>query len=162
MARKKAVLVDYKRLELEVWRLTEALVLSCGAELIDVQFEREAGEWYLRLFIDREAPPVDHNLCEQVSNLVSAALDETDPIEQAYYLEISSPGLERPLRRAADFTRFAGQRIAVRLYAPRAGVKQFDGILLGLRDNALLLQVKEQELAFPLEDVAQAHLVAEF
>ena len=159
MARKKLI-VDYNRIEREVWELAEPLAAQCGAELIDVEYVREAGSWYMRLYIDRE-PPVDHNLCEQVSNLVSEALDKNDPVDEAYFLEISSPGLERPLRRAADFSRFAGREVTVRLYAPREGQKEFSGVLQGWLEGCIILQVNGQDLSFPEQEVAQARLKAD-
>ncbi|MBQ1501689.1 MAG: ribosome maturation factor RimP [Firmicutes bacterium] len=160
MSRKKGIVVDHNRIEKTVWQLAEPFCSQCGCELIDVEFVREASEWYLRLFIDRE-PAVDHDLCEQVSRLVSDALDIADPISQSYYLEVSSPGLERPLKREEDFQRYAGEKIAVRLYAPLNGKKDFCGILRGLADGELLLEVDGGELRFPLDKVAKAHLVAD-
>lgn len=157
MAKKQGIVVDNNRIEREIWALAAPLAASFGAELIDVEFVREAGSWYLRLFIDRE-PPVDHDLCEQVSNAVSDALDRADPIEQSYFLEVSSPGVERPLKRESDFVRFAGREISVRLYAPRAGQKEFSGVLRGLTDGAIVLTQKGEEIRFPLPTVAKAHL----
>lgn len=160
MAR-KSVVTDYNRIEKQVWSLSEPLVAACGAELIDVEYVKEAGSWYLRLFIDRE-PPVDHDLCQQVSEAVGAALDREDPVADSYYLEISSPGVERPLRREQDFTRFAGRQVAVRLYAPRNGVKEFSGQLLGLDQGEILLQTEDGEARFAADQVAKAYLRAEF
>ena len=100
MVKKKGFLIDYSGIEKEIWAMAEPLAEAEGAELIDVEYVKEAGTWYLRIYIDRE-PPVDHDLCSVVSERVSAALDKADPIKQAYYLEISSPGLERPLKLEA-------------------------------------------------------------
>lgn len=160
MAKKKGVCVDYNKIEKDVWRLAEPLCLECACELIDVEFVQEAGNWYLRLFIDRESG-VDHALCEQVSELVSDALDIADPISQSYYLEISSPGLERPLRREQDFIRYAGKEIAVRLYAPVDGKKEFRGILGGMENGQLFMTCGEEKLRFSQEQIAKAHLVAD-
>lgn len=159
MARKKLI-VNYNKIEQHVWQLAEPLAAQCGAELIDVEYVKEAGSWYMRLYIDRE-PPVDHALCEQVSNLVSEALDKDDPVEEAYFLEISSPGLERPLRRASDFSRFRGHAVIVRLYSPRNGKKEYEGLLCGWRDGAVIINVEGEELAFPEEEVARARLKAD-
>src|SRR5262245_4788357 len=103
----------------ELWLLAEPYVRDAGLDLIEVQFGREQGGWVLRLFID--APPgmtagaVSHTDCERVSRDVSAALDVSDPIPHAYQLEVSSPGLDRPLRREQDFARFAGRSARIRL-----------------------------------------------
>lgn len=159
MAKKKGFIIDYSKIEKEIWNLAEPLCLECGAELIDVEYLLENGRWYLRIYIDRE-PPVDHLLCEQVSEKISLALDATDPIKQSYYLEVSSPGLERPLKRKSDFSRYAGHEIMVRLYALCNGSKEFRGVLLGLKDNAIILQTEGNEIALLLDHVAKAHLVA--
>ena len=152
---------DSRGIEQEVWRLAEPLAAASGGELIDVEFVREAGEWYLRLFIDREGSPVDHDLCEAVSDLVSAALDEADPIPQSYYLEVSSPGLERPLKRPQDFRRYTGHDVVVRLYAAREGQKEFSGRLLGLDEEGVRLEIAGEETLFPGEQIAKVHLKAD-
>lgn len=116
MARKKLI-VDYNKIEQHVWQLAEPLAAQCGAELIDVEYVKEAGSWYMRLYIDRE-PPVDHALCEQVSNLVSEALDKDDPVDEAYFLEISSPGLERPRGEHATLAVFCGHAVGSAVVFP--------------------------------------------
>lgn len=160
MAKKKKITVDYNRIEKEIWQLAEPLAAEAGAELIDVEYLKEAGNWFLRLYIDRE-PPVDHDLCEAVSMLVSAALDHADPIEQSYFLEVSSPGLERPLRRESDFRRFSGREIAVKLYVPLEGKKEYRGILRGLDEADIVIETSDGELRFSQEQVAKAHLLAD-
>jgi len=160
MVKKKGFLIDYNRIEKEIWQLTEPLVASAGAEIVDVEYVKEAGNWYLRIYIDREEP-VDLDLCEQVSNLVSAALDKSDPIKQSYFLEISSPGVERPIKRESDFQHFAGSQVLLKLYAPEDGKKEFTGALGGLNEGMVLLETEEGPLSFPLEKVAHVHLLAD-
>lgn len=160
MVKKKGFVVDYNKIEREIWSLVKPLCDQCGAELIDVEYVYEAGSWYLRIFIDRE-PPVDHALCEKVSGLISDLLDQVDPISQSYYLEVSSPGLERPLKRAEDFQRYRGREIMVKLYAPYQGKKEFQGLLENMQDNVLTLSAAEGQLTFTLSDIAKAHLVAD-
>lgn len=162
MAQKKPAAPDSRAIEAKVWELAEPLAKEAGAELIDVEFVREAGEWYLRLFIDRESEPVDHDLCQAVSELTSAALDEADPIPQSYYLEISSPGLERPLKRPQDFLRYAGSDVVVKLYAAKDGQKEFTGRLIGRDDDGVRIALADGELVFPLASVARVHLKADF
>ena len=160
MVKKKGFVVDYNKIEQEIWSLVEPLCSECGAELIDVEYVYEAGSWYLRIFIDRE-PPVDHALCELVSGKISDALDIADPISQSYYLEVSSPGLERPLKRQHDFQRYTGREIIVKLYAPYDGVKEFQGILKTMEDAVLTIETVDGERSFPLDSIAKAHLVAD-
>ena len=163
MPKKAGFLTDHTHNEEVIWQLAEPLVASAGAEIVDVEFVKEAGSWYLRIYIDREGPPVDLDLCEQVSNLVSEALDKSDPIEQSYFLEISSPGLERPIKRESDFQRFAGEQVVLKLYAPdESGVKEWTGALVGLAEDAVVLELSEGQRSFPLEKVAHVHLLAEF
>lgn len=157
MAKKQGPIVDNNRIEQQVWALVQPMAEDCGAELIDVEYVREAGYWYLRLYIDRE-PPVDLDLCERLSNTVSAALDSRDPIADSYFLEVSSPGLERPLKREADFSRYAGREICLKLYAPQEGKKEFSGLLRGLEAGEIVLERDGGELRFPLPQVAKAHL----
>ena len=114
---------------------------ALGAEIVDVEWVKESGEWTLRLFIDRESQPVDHDLCEAVSRRLSDALDEADPIEQDYILEVSSPGIERPLKKPQDYQRFAGSLAAVKLFAPVDGKKEYQGILVGLENDMVILSL---------------------
>ena len=150
MAKKKPAAPDSRAIEAKVWELAAPLAERASAELIDVEFVREAGEWYL------------HDLCEAVSDLVSAALDETDPIPQSYYLEVSSPGLERPLKRQEDFLRYEGSDVVVKLYAAREDQKEFTGRLMGRDQDGVRLETEGAEVLFPLDSIAKVHLKADF
>lgn len=161
MAKKKSFSVDYNRIEQLIWHLAEPVTAEVGCELVDVQYVKEGSTWYLRLFIDRE-PPIDHNCCQAVSERISDILDKVDPIEQSYYLEVSSPGVERPLRKDEDFARFAGHEIVVKLYAPLDGSKQYQGCLVGLEQGQIIIEQEGKRLAFAKETVAAAHLAADF
>ena len=160
MAKKKKITVDYNNIEKQIFAMVEPLAAQVGAELIDVEYIKEAGNWFLRLFIDRE-PPVDHDLCQAVSELASEALDKNDPIVESYFLEVSSPGLERPLRRESDFKRFTGSSVAVKLYAPLDGRKEFAGTLVGLADEQVIIEQDGTEQSFAQELVAKVHLLAD-
>ena len=157
MAKKKTFHVDYNSIEQQVWQIAEPLADVCGCELLDVEYVKEAGNWYLRLYIDRESP-VDHDCCQAVSERVGVALDSADLIAQSYFLEVSSPGLNRPLKRESDFQRYKGQKIAVTLYAPWLGAKEYCGILLGLTEEAILIAQEEIDISVPRELVAKARL----
>jgi ribosome maturation factor RimP len=99
-------------------------------ELIDIQFVKEGSEWFLRFFIDKEEG-INLDDCEKISRLISELLDIDDPIEQAYHLEVSSPGIERPLKKTADFLRFVGEEAEIRFFAPFEGKKK---IMLKIAD----------------------------
>jgi len=161
MAKKKSFTVDYNRIEQVIWQLAEPVMVEVGCELVDVQYIKEGCNWYLRLFIDRE-PPIDHECCQAVSERISDILDTVDPIVQTYYLEVSSPGIERPLRKAEDFARFAGEQVIVNLYAPLNGIKQYKGLLIGLEEGQIIIEADGKRLAFAAEIVANSHLAADF
>ena len=101
-------------------KLALPVVEEAGCELWDVEYVREAGTWFLRIYIDKEGG-VDILDCEKVSRALSDLLDEADPIEGSYTLEVSSAGAERPLKRPGDFERFMGSPVAVKLYKARNG-----------------------------------------
>lgn len=156
------------RVETTVDNLVRPLIEPMGYELVDVEFVREGGRRFLRLYIDKEGG-VTLDDCQAVSRAVEARLDEVDPIPDQYYLEVSSPGIERPLKRDADFARFAGKMVRVSTFAPFEGSKRFVGELLGLADGAVRLRLQPQgagdpgrEIAIPRDQVAKAHLYVEF
>lgn len=108
--------------------LVKEPIENLGYELYDVEFIKEYGNWVLTVYIDREGG-VDLDDCEKVSRLIDPLLDEADPIEQAYYLSVSSVGVDRPLKKDKDFLRNIGNIITVKLYAPLNGKKEFKGAL---------------------------------
>lgn len=142
-------------------RLAAPAVEAAGCELWDVEYVREAGSWFLRLYIDK-AGGVDILDCEQVSRAVSDLLDEADPIEGSYTFEVSSAGAERPLKRPGDFARFMGSPVLVRLYRAQEGRKEFAGYLAGYEDGNIAITVGERTLAFPKAEVALCRLRVEF
>ncbi|KYH32172.1 ribosome maturation factor RimP [Neomoorella mulderi] len=139
--------------------LVEPVLTGMGYELVDLQYGREGGRYILRLFIDRpEGIGLDD--CEKVSRIVGDILDQEDPIPNSYYLEVSSPGLERPLKKEADFQRFAGRKVRLRMFAPIDGQRHFQGRLLGYQEGRVQVQLDDgRRLAIPLDQVATARLV---
>jgi ribosome maturation factor RimP len=141
-----------------------------GRELVDVEYSREGQGWVLRLYID-EPGGVTLDSCVEVSREVSVLLEVEDPIETAYNLEVSSPGLDRPLTRPADYDRFAGRLVRVKSRVPMElddkgrGRKTFVGILVGLRDGNVVIDLEDKKgyrVEIPLEDVAKANLEIKF
>lgn len=132
-----------------------------GCELVEVEYVKEGGHWYLRLYIDKP-DGVGLEDCELVSQRISTMMDLTDPIVNTYILEVSSPGLERPLKRAADYLRFRGKTVKVKTFIAIEGSKTHTGQLLGLEGDAVLLEVAGKTMAIPLAQVAKANLVCEF
>lgn len=111
-----------------VWQIAEPIARTLGLELWDVRFEKEGADWFLRIFIDKEGG-VSIDDCVEMSHAIDKPLDEADPIEQSYCLEVSSPGIERDLKRDAHFEKSIGEKIMVKLIRPVDGQREFKGIL---------------------------------
>ncbi len=142
-------------------RLVEPLLIHEGYELVEVEVVGAGPKTVLRLYIDR-AGGVTLDDCASVSQAVDAMLDVEDPFESRYTLEVSSPGLDRPLRKKADFERFRSRRARVKTYAPVEGAearKVYDGTLEGLEGEAVLVNVDGTVFRVPLDAIAKAHLV---
>lgn len=137
--------------------LARPIAEQAGCRVWDVEYVREAGEWFLRVYIDREGG-VDLDCCEAVSRPLSDALDEADPIQGSYTFEVSSAGLDRPLRRPDHFAQCMGRKVDVKLYRPVDGCKEVTGALTGYEDGA----VSVDGVRFDKKDVAQVRLHVEF
>ncbi len=155
-----------------MWNLVEPYVKDAGFDLVEVQSGREPTGWVVRLFIDRPAPEggapdaametVSHTDCERVSRDVSAALDVADLIPHAYELEVSSPGLDRPLRRLIDFARFAGHEARIRMTEGVEGRRNFSGQLGGTEDGLVKIDCDGRTYHLPIGDIAKANLVPDW
>ncbi|MBQ2445170.1 MAG: ribosome maturation factor RimP [Oscillospiraceae bacterium] len=145
----------------QVWQFSQPLVEACGCSLWDVEYVREGGEWFLRLYIDKEGG-VDIDDCEAVSRAVDPVLDEKDPIPESYRFEVCSAGLERSLKRPSDFERFMGSAVMVKLYRPKDGAKEFPGVLKSYDDGAVTIDMAGRELRFEKAEVALVRLRVEF
>ena len=159
-----------------LWNLVEPYVKDAGFELVEVQSGREPTGWVVRLFIDMPAAnhagdispanasetTVSHTDCERVSRDVSAALDVADLIPHAYELEVSSPGLDRPLRRLADFARFAGHEAKIRMTEGVEGRRNFSGQLVGTEDGLVKIECDGRTYHLPIGDIAKANLVPDW
>ena len=145
----------------QVWEFSEPVVQSLGCSLWDVEYVREGGEWFLRLYIDKEGG-VSINDCEAVSRAIDPILDEKDPIEQSYRFEVCSAGLERVLKRPSDFEQFLGADILVKLYRPKNGVKEYPCVLKGYENGAVTVEYGKETLTFEKNEVALVRLRATF
>lgn len=145
-----------------VWGIAEPLANEFGYILWDVEFTREGSKRILRLTIDSE-DGIGVDDCEKMHRAIDPLLDEADPIEEAYYLEVSSPGIERELRTDAHIEYCVGADVEVRLYAPRDGSKVFCGELLPLSENGEVeIAVGDKKLSFERSAVAKIKIVFEF
>ena len=141
--------------------LAAPAIAESGCTLWDVEYVKEAGTWYLRVLLDKEGG-VDILDCEAVSRKLSDLLDEADPIEGSYTLEVSSAGAERPLKRPGDFQRFMGSPVAVKLYKAQGGRKEFAGVLTGYDNGDVTITVGDASMTFAKADVALCRLRVEF
>lgn len=147
-----------------VSELAAPAVAEAGCTLWDVEYVREAGTWFLRLYIDKSDGNVDVLDCERVSRAVEPLLDEADPIEGSYTFEVSSAGAERALKRPSDFARFLGSPVAVKLYRARDGRKEFSGVLKS-HDEAsgdTVVTVGKEDMTFTKSETALIRLRIEF
>jgi len=148
-------------LEQRIGLLVEPLVREKGLELVNVEYIREGAHWYLRLYIDKDGG-VDMDDCSGVSHMVSEMLDEKNPIPQAYMLEVSSPGLERPLKKDEDFIRFQGSLVTVHTTSLFQGYKEFSGNLIGLINDEIVLEYENKQMAIPRALAKKTHLSLDF
>ena len=140
----------------KVRELCEPIVKDFGLSLWDVRYEKEGADWYLRIFIDKE-DGVDITDCEKVSRAINTPLDELDPIENAYCLEVCSPGVERELVRDEHFMQFIGADIMVKMRRPIEGIgKDFCGVLKGYDDGMVTISDHsgENEVTISKKDAA--------
>jgi ribosome maturation factor RimP len=155
-----------ERIETSVTRLANRLAAQLGYELVEVIYSKEGPDWILRCTIDTiAAGSVGINDCQRFSEALEKLLDQEDPIPGHYLLEVSSPGLERPLKTERDFERFAGRQIAIRLHQPLLGRKSFSGQLLGISGSAATAVIKiksdDQLLEIPYSNLAKVNLAVE-
>ena len=146
-----------------VAELARPYVEQAGCTLWDVEYIKEAGEWFLRVYLDKEGG-VSIDDCEAVSRPLSDALDQADPIEGSYTLEVGSAGAERALKRPSDFQQFLGSPVLVKLYRAREGRKEFAGYLKGYDEATgdVTVTVGSQDLVFPKKETALIRLRVEF
>ena len=140
-----------------VWKLAEPVAREAGVEIWDVEYVKEAGQWFLRVYLDKEGG-ISINDCETVSRALDPILDEADPIPDSYMFEVSSAGVERALKRPSDFERFMGSLVAVKLYTPKDGRKEFTGYLKGYEDGTVTIEADGTETVFEKKEVAGVRL----
>ncbi len=148
--------------EKQTEELLTPLVDAHGFELVDVEYVKEGGSWYLRAYIDKPGGiAVDD--CEVISRALSDLLDEHDFIEDSYILEVSSPGLGRPLKKEKDFVRSQGELVEVRTYRAIQHQKEFTGILNAWDKGTVTLLMEDgTEMKFAREDIALIRLAFDF
>lgn len=150
-----------KNIESITLGLVEPLANEHGFECVDVEFVKEAGHYYLRVFLDKP-DGITVNDCEVISRALEAKLDTKDPVKDPYILEVSSPGLDRPLKKDKDFERHLGDMVELKLYKAVDKVKDFTGELSAYDEETLTVIVDEESMTFDRKDVAIIRLAIIF
>ncbi|MBB5172038.1 ribosome maturation factor RimP [Texcoconibacillus texcoconensis] len=148
-----------------VEEIAQPIVEDMGMEIVEVKYQKEGKNWFLRVYIDREGG-VDLDDCTAVSERLSEELDKKDPIEGAYFLEVSSPGAERPLKKETDVEKAVGKNVYITTYAPVEGEKVFEGTLNSFDGTTLTVEMKQKQrvkqVEIPYDQVASARLAVVF
>ncbi|WP_033829190.1 ribosome maturation factor RimP [Bacillus andreraoultii] len=141
------------------------IVTELGLEIVDIEYVKEGKNWFLRLFIDKDSG-VDIEECGIVSERLSEKLDEIDPIPHNYYLEVSSPGAERPLKKQVDYEKAIGKHVYIKTYEPIDGEKVFEGTLKNFDGEIATIEVRVKTrlkaIEIPYKKIAQARLAVVF
>ena len=141
--------------------LATPIVEAAGCTLWDVEYVKEAGQWFLRLYIDKEGG-ISIEDCEAVSRPMSDLLDEADPIEGSYVFEVSSAGADRVLKTPEHFEQFMNTEVEVKLYRPREGRKEFVGLLQSYADGGVVIDMNGQSAEFTKQEIALVRLYPRF
>lgn len=145
-----------------VAELALPIVEEAGCELVDVEFVKEGGNWFLRVYIDKPGG-VSLDDCEKVSRPLNNKIDERDPIPHAFYFEVSSPGLERPLKSKRDFEKAIGERVEIKLFKAVNNTKRFEGRLISYDEKSLTIKTDTDEnLDFQIEQIAKVKRIINF
>lgn len=141
----------------KVFSLVQSTVEENGVSLWDVRFVKEGANWYLRIIIDSDSG-ISIDDCTNVHHAIDPLLDEADPIDRAYYLEVCSPGLERELTRDEHFEQMAGEKVKLKLYKARDGVKEFAGTLKSGDKEKVVITTETQEIEFARNEISYCKL----
>jgi len=152
------------RITQTVYDMALPLAEANGCTVYEVEYKKEGSDYVLRVTLDSvdDETPVSITMCENVSRALSEKLDENDPTSNAYMLEVTSPGLDRPLKKEEDFARFAGKEIEVGLYKQLNGTKLIEGTLIGLKDGVITLSKGEENIEIKREDTSFVRLAVIF
>ncbi|RUS46322.1 ribosome maturation factor RimP [Cohnella sp. AR92] len=132
-----------------------------GYQLVDVEYVKEGSNWFLRVYADKEGG-IDLDDCSRITEFVSAKLDELDPITDPYFLEVSSPGAERPLKKPEDVAKAVGKHVFVTTYEPFDGAKEFEGRLASFDGQEMQIEIGRRTTSIPYDKVASARLAIVF
>jgi ribosome maturation factor RimP len=151
MPNSKSVLLE------QIEQLVSPALIDAGMELVDLEFAHEHGRWVLRFFLDK-AGGITLDDCAKMSDRCGGLLDAADIIKQSYSLEVSSPGINRPIKKEADYARFRGERVEVTMYAPLNGRRNFRGTIDSVEPGVVTIDSLGEKFSLPIADVAKAKL----
>jgi ribosome maturation factor RimP len=154
-------MVDISGITEQIGDLVEPVLYESGYELVDVEYLSERGKWVLRLYVDKEGG-ITVDDCASVSREIGTLIDMKDLIQHKYVLEVSSPGLNRPLKKETDFFRVMGKKIKVRMAVPVNGRRNFSGYLKDIREEQLYMVVEGGLITLSMAEIDKANLVYEF
>ncbi|UHA73898.1 ribosome maturation factor RimP [Paenibacillus sp. 481] len=132
-----------------------------GFELVDVEYVKEGSSWFLRVYVDKDGG-IDIEDCGRISEFLSLQLDENDPITDMYFLEVSSPGAERPLKKSKDYVKAIGKHVFITTYESVNGLKEFEGTLVSFDEQTVVVSVGKKAHELPFTKVASARLAIQF
>ena len=145
-----------------ITELVSGMIEENGCELVDIEYRKEGENKVLRFFVDLIDGHISLDECAMISNKISTLLDEEDPITENYILEVSSPGVERPLNKPKDYERFNGYKIDVSLFEAINKKKKFTCVLKDFKDNQFTFTLDDEDIFVPMEKVAKINLHFEF
>ncbi len=140
--------------------LLEQALAALEIEIVDIEYRKEHGDWVFRVFIDH-MDGVDHNRCQQASGVIGEILEKNGLIDHAYTLEVSSPGLDRVIKKDRDFQRFSGRTVKLKTYEALEGQKNFKGTLRGIENDSIVLEIEGKTVFIPRSNAKQVRLVVE-
>ncbi len=150
-----------RRDQTHLWELFEPVVNGMGYDLIEIEHFPNPKHGVLRLYIDKEGG-ITIDDCSEVSRQISALIDVEDPVRGQFNLEVSSPGLDRPLRKVRDFQRFCGSKVKLKTAMPLDGQRNFSGRLLEADEEKLVIETDTEEITLPMTAIEKARIVPEF
>lgn len=153
--------MEYSKIEQGAYSLACPIAEDLGYEIYDVQYVKEGPHQFLRIFITSESG-VNLDDCEDISRKVSVKLDESNLIQSNYFLEVSSPGIERLLRQEEHFTNALGETVHLKLYSPVEGMKEAEGVLSAVDHDSITIQTEAGEYTILKKNIAKANIVFDF
>lgn len=149
-----------KEIKEKIKEIIEIPILKKNMELVDLEWRRERNGWVLRIFIDKPGGVTIAD-CAKISSIVGEILDKENIIHRSYILEVSSPGIERPLVKKEDYERFKGEKARITLKTPISGRRNFTGIILGIKKDLVQIEVEGRIWEFSLDNIKKANLQPE-